>query len=45
MQDYYLSVPCVDCPCGSRDLKGQACLAAHSLFSIFMQLKNLSLTT
>ena len=40
---YYLSVPCVGCPCVSKDLKGQACLAAHSLFSIFMQF-NLSLS-
>ena len=38
--DCYLSVPRVDCPCGSRDLKGRACLAAHSLFSIFMQFKS-----
>ena len=34
---YYLSVPCVGCPDVSKDLKGQACLSAHSLFSIFMQ--------
>ena len=27
---YYLSVPCVGCPCVSKDLKGQACLAMHS---------------
>ena len=27
---YYLSVPCVGCPCVSNDLKGQACLAMHS---------------
>ena len=33
---YYLSVPCVGCPDVSKDLKGQACLAAHSLFSIFI---------
>ena len=26
---YYLSVPCVGCPWVSKDLKGQACLAAH----------------
>ena len=26
---YYLSVPCVSCPCVSRGLKGQACLAMH----------------
>ena len=26
---YYLSVPCVGCPCVSKDLKGQACLAMH----------------
>ena len=26
---YYLSVPCVGCPCVSLDLKGQACLAMH----------------
>ena len=40
---YYLYVPCVGCPCVSKDLKGQACLTAHSLFSIFMQF-NLSLS-
>ena len=33
IKEYYLSAPCVGCPCGSRDLKGQACLAAYSLFS------------
>ena len=27
---YYLSVPCVGCPCVSKDLKVQACLAMHS---------------
>ena len=27
---YYLSVPCVGCPCISNDLEGQACLAMHS---------------
>ena len=27
---YYLSVPCAGCPCVSRDLKAQACLAMHS---------------
>ena len=27
---YYLSVPCVGCPCVSKDLKGQACLTMHS---------------
>ena len=26
---YYLSVPCVDCPWVSKDLKGQVCLTAH----------------
>ena len=26
---YYLSVPCVGCLWVSKDLKGQACLAAH----------------
>ena len=26
---YYLSVPCVGCPCVSKGLKGQACLAMH----------------
>ena len=26
---YYLSVPCVSCPCVSKGLKGQACLAMH----------------
>ena len=26
---YYLSVPCVGCPWVFKDLKGQACLAAH----------------
>ena len=29
---YYLSVPCVGCPWVSKDLKGQACLAAHCFF-------------
>ena len=29
MIEYYLSVPCVGCPVVSKDLKGQACLAAH----------------
>ena len=26
---YYLSVPCVGCPCVSKDLQGQACLAMY----------------
>ena len=26
---YYLSVPCVGCPCVPKDLKGQACLTMH----------------
>ena len=26
---YYLSVPCVGCPCVSKDLKGQVCLTMH----------------
>ena len=26
---YYLSVPCAGCPCVSKGLKGQACLAVH----------------
>ena len=32
---YYLSVPCVGCPCITQDLKGQACLAAHQ-FPFFL---------
>ena len=30
---YYLSVPCLGCPDVSKDLKGQACLAAHQFSS------------
>ena len=35
---YYLSVPCVGCPCVSKDLKGQACLAMHSASLVSLNL-------
>ena len=35
---YYLSVPCVGCPCVSKDLKGQACLAMHSASLVCLNL-------
>ena len=35
---YYLSVPCVGCPCVSKDLRGQACLAMHSASLVCLNL-------
>ena len=35
---YYLSVPCVGCPCVSKDLKGQACLTMHSASLVSLNL-------
>ena len=37
---YYLSMPCVGCPWVSKDLKGQACLAAHCLSAGLCQQPN-----